>query len=682
MRTKPRGPRRHALLVPISHYDRRSGFGELLGVVADAERLRAVLEDPDLCETHSLKVLPAGLATRTTIFNEVRRLARRADQSDQVILYFGGHAYRAMDETKTRWNYWFVPFDATLENIESVGISADDLAGLLAGFKARDVVVILDICHASGVTGFPWPGQLLERLADSKANHFIMAATLEDEVAADTGRGGLFVQALCEALEGKHVVPGPAGRISIQLAWCHAAASVEEDAESGPDRQHSSVANIGRQIYVTQVPPPRRLPVVGIYPRSEHTEVFDLIRTLIAKSKTILMVGTGLSVTWEERIPKLLLERAQDPGVRIDIGLANPRNPSVRSRLVEERMWDEDPPLDATGIERRVRRLVEGNQHSAGRMRVRLFEHYPTMATLIFDNEIFLYPYGFHVLGTNSPITHIHDDGSDEARFYRTNAQTIFDTAIPAESALAAWSNRRYVDPEWVAAAVYLIPGPKHRLYRFGSGILGYDIHARRSRRPPVRSPAAGAHRHAGSAGQYGFHVTLADALYFRPETLDRVAAEIRMLATEYKPFPLGGFHLACPFHGDPQTLALRCNDPSGTAEALHHELVSRFYGLALSSTYRVGQAKDPPAKRSRRQKNLIDRFGAPYILSEFDPHFTLSTGLPADESERQAIVQKVREAFDEAGPIPYFRAEELCLVVRMPGDPLWKIDSTWALGG
>lgn len=101
----------------------------------------------------------------------------------------------------------------------------------------------------------------------------------------------------------------------------------------------------------------------------------------------------------------LLIQMAQTKKTKVTICLGNPFSPFVKERLIEEEMHNQSPPVGKYGIERNIRSLIETLKEAGNpeNFKFRLFEHYPTCATLIFDNEIFMYPYGYHVLGNTSP---------------------------------------------------------------------------------------------------------------------------------------------------------------------------------------------------------------------------------------------------------------------------------------
>jgi hypothetical protein len=73
------------------------------------------------------------------------------------------------------------------------------------------------------------------------------------------------------------------------------------------------------------------------------------------------------------------------------------------SEPIRNRVLDEEPehPIGVPGSEHLIRRLARLEGIAAGRSRfaVNLFSHIPSYATLIFDDEVYVYPYGYRILG-------------------------------------------------------------------------------------------------------------------------------------------------------------------------------------------------------------------------------------------------------------------------------------------
>jgi hypothetical protein len=392
-------------------------------------------------------------------------------------------------------------------------------------------------------------------------------------------------------------------------------------------------------------------------------------------ARKITLIATGLNLIWDKHVVDILLARARSGEAEITICMGNPYSPHVEDRLIEEDMEDRPAPVGREGIFLNIKSLLR-HARAAGnpmQLKIRLFENYPTFAILIFDDQIFFYPYAYEELGNVSPIFHLQDDGSDEARFFLASAARIVRDSVPAEDIVAVREDTRYFSPEWLAVAVFLIPDADDPFYQLGSSILGYDI----------RGCAAIAHSRSdaplnlssfvGEAREYGLHVTLADALYFStPAQLHRLKAELQMLARDFPPFTFTNPVLRSDFRDMPE-IVLAVSDMTGVVEALHHECVSRIYRAAVSSRYRAGKTQKRARMEDERSRLMMVRYGSPYILNRFTPHFTLSSASPQDEETRLALMnylethlgRSVRHGID---------INELCLVALRAGGNEWEI--------
>lgn len=152
------------------------------------------------------------------------------------------------------------------------------------------------------------------------------------------------------------------------------------------------------------------------------------------------------------------------------------------------------------------------------------------------------------------------------------------------------------------------------------------------------------------------------------------------MLTEEFPPLWLTSFDLADQFQ-DPNVFVLRVLDEGGALEAIHHELVARMYGLAISSTFKAGRTRKRIPPGDARARLMVNRYGAPYILKEFNPHFTLCSAMPPDETERAEIVRRL-ESCVESGVREACEIGELVLVVRNAEESRWKVLDRFRLRG
>ena len=174
---------------------------------------------------------------------------------------------------------------------------------------------------------------------------------------------------------------------------------------------------------------------------------------------------------------------------------------------------------------------------------------------------------------------------------------------------------------------IYYVPARDTPLAEFGSAILGYDLE-RATDRERLNVPGlaeAQLARLTRRASRYGFHATLkapfalladrsrVDVLKLAADIADRCpAVEISGLEVA----TLGDFIALTPQRACPELDALAA---------------AFVEGLDL---LRAVQARDEvkwqPAKLSRRQSELLDAWGYPYVFDQYRFHMTLTDPIPA----------------------------------------------------
>jgi len=172
------------------------------------------------------------------------------------------------------------------------------------------------------------------------------------------------------------------------------------------------------------------------YPRSEDESFISTIKEIIPRSKKIILIATGLNMLMREGIKELLLNQANSgqSQVTITICLGNPFSPCVQSRLKEEEADGTVPPVGSDGILRLAKSVLAELKKvgNPANFQLLMFNNYPTFATLIFDEHIFFYPYGYQILGNKSPVFYLRNDGNTEAEFIVSNVQRIINDSEKA----------------------------------------------------------------------------------------------------------------------------------------------------------------------------------------------------------------------------------------------------------
>lgn len=179
---------RRALLVGIDHY--ANPKKNLKGCVNDALRMKEVFETHENGDRNfDCKMLLSNEkhVTRGTLKKQIKMLFNHRS-NDTVLLYFSGHG------ATTDAGTYLVTHDAQ-PNDE--GVSLMEVVALANNSKAKEVVIILDCCHAGGNNI-----DLSERKVILREGVSILAAATEDQYSWEKGGYGVFTGIIYNAMLG------------------------------------------------------------------------------------------------------------------------------------------------------------------------------------------------------------------------------------------------------------------------------------------------------------------------------------------------------------------------------------------------------------------------------------------------------------------------------------------------
>ena len=430
-----------------------------------------------------------------------------------------------------------------------------------------------------------------------------------------------------------------------------------------------------RELAVAEPPVPRS------FDRSDGGPFTELLERLFATSKRVVLIGTGLNILSKDPVRDALMHRAAEGECEVELYLADPLSPAVHARLVEEELGKElfggvKPTVGRPGLLQRLDGLLDDWRRlgSPARVSLRLFGNYPTFALIIVDDQYFVYPYGYALLGNFSPVARFSAaELKDRAwvAFLQGQYERIKKASVSTEAAMHLREDG--VPPASLHAfALYFVPPRGSALYEFGSSVLGCDIRMQAARESRWEGCV-------GGAKPFGFHLTCCDALYFyEPHEIALATEEVAFVAREFAPFDLEDLEVT-PHFPDASSIALVPRDPSGSIEALQAEFVHRVYRRAAASNYSLGRARPVRDTDLRRAALMISRYKAPYILQRFRPHFTLLTNVPAADHER--IAGELRAAFETQVPERRIRFDKLAVMKQGGPGGLWQIAREIKLG-
>ena len=365
-----------------------------------------------------------------------------------------------------------------------------------------------------------------------------------------------------------------------------------------------------------------------IYEKSDSTEFHEYLGNLMRSSEKIVLIGMGLNILNNEPLRLEIMKRFATSNRKLEIFMANPFGIYTERRFIEEETGDDKPSIGKKGIISKVQTLIKNwkNLGEPKNIELRLFENYLSFALFIVDKDYFFYPYAFAKTGNYSPVFHFlklikeHNKVIDfldaqhkDIRNASKNAVEYFNIKIHKNSPSSS------IFP----LAIYFVPAFESDFYSFGSEVLGYDIYHRKTLKSPFDNQLI------GGARDYGFHLTICDAIYFQNlKELREVEEELEFILEDFSSFYLQNLKLTSGFPNN-NTIAIRCIEPTGTLSAIHFELVNRVYRKSIGSNYTFGKANmDRPEPSHQKQKFYTNRYNAPYILDEYKPHFTLANGL------------------------------------------------------
>ncbi len=408
-----------------------------------------------------------------------------------------------------------------------------------------------------------------------------------------------------------------------------------------------------------------------VFARSDSSEFAQYFESKIRHADRVVLIGTGINIIQRDPIFLDLMERVEKGECTLEIYLANPFSRQIEMRLVEEEIGNMKPPVGRIGLIQRLETILKKQQElgNPSNFVLNLFWNYPTTAMFIINSDYFLYPYGFSLLGNLSPVLHYSKNNPKDhpvIDFVEKQYQLIKAASVSARLVMDLRHRRSINIEELTPFAVYLIPADETPLYEFGSQVLGYDVRGKSSLLSPW-SPSV------GTAADFGFHLTVADALYLGSRReLDLLIKEIEFISREFKPFTVDfSWQEGFP---NVNSIAVVCAEESGVLESLHFEMIARCYRQALGSNYSMDLVPVDRSSSAERNKLMIQRYHAPYILQQFKPHFTLLTNLPQTPLERESVVSSLYKAYRERIRLEKIEIASICIMTRSRAGRPWQI--------
>jgi hypothetical protein len=186
-----------------------------------------------------------------------------------------------------------------------------------------------------------------------------------------------------------------------------------------------------------------------------------------------------------------------------------------------------------------------------------------------------------------------------------------------------------------VRYAIYHAPEPSTPLWRFGSGVLGYD--AATGAEVPALLPkgfsAEAWHAATEEPRRYGFHATIKAPFRLAADRSEaELVAALTIIAGRLDAVDLGacGVHVV-PAEAGGGFVAVTPVTPPPALAALERAVVTEFEPFRAPLTQEE-TLRRRPERLSPRQRGHLERYGYPYVLEDFAFHMTLSGRLDAPE--------------------------------------------------
>jgi putative phosphonate metabolism protein len=224
--------------------------------------------------------------------------------------------------------------------------------------------------------------------------------------------------------------------------------------------------------------------------------------------------------------------------------------------------------------------------------------------------------------------------------------------------------------------AIYFAPSAETALHRLGSEWLGRDSITDEPLTQP-ETPGLTAARLAeitGDPRRYGIHATLKPPFHLKPATtVEALLDAVRHVAKSHAPYEI---NLVLRRLSD--FFALMQGQSRTDTRALAAAAVSELDGFRALPAERDLERRRK-ANLSGAQETLLQRWGYPYVMSEFRFHMTLSHRV-TDDTEADAIRAALRSHFAEVLECPHVIDGIAVFRQESPDTPFIQIER-FALG-
>ncbi|TAF64539.1 MAG: caspase family protein [Cytophagales bacterium] len=192
-----------ALLIGIGK--RPQGDSDAMAITADdAERMAKELHTRVGIPEAQIFCLTKEKATKAGILQALDTLKSQTQKTEMVWVYFSGHGYASKNQ-----GHYLICHDTTEADWQQSALAGNDLVERLQAISAEKMLVLLDCCHAGGITtdaleraDVPFDA---EKLLKAQANRVVLTASHAAQTSLVSRPVSLFTFALIEGLAGTYL---------------------------------------------------------------------------------------------------------------------------------------------------------------------------------------------------------------------------------------------------------------------------------------------------------------------------------------------------------------------------------------------------------------------------------------------------------------------------------------------
>jgi hypothetical protein len=218
--------------------------------------------------------------------------------------------------------------------------------------------------------------------------------------------------------------------------------------------------------------------------------------------------------------------------------------------------------------------------------------------------------------------------------------------------------------------AIYFVPQPSSRLYQYGSSILGYDSYTGGSIGFPDAFGAVNWNELSATPRAYGFHATLKAPFHLAPSCTE---PQLVNALQNFAALGHAGHSFRPALRELEDFIAVVPQKAEASLDALAASCTTIF------DAYRAPMSQQERARRlasglSQVQIQNLDRWGYPFVLSEFRFHMTLTGAVP--QRRKKAILAVLLNGFHHMKVEPSIAIDRLALMKQeTPKAPFRVLD-------